>query len=184
MPSQDPCSFLHLCNPCANKSMLPISLISEDCCQAQDERLYKKTKTLFPLDLGGLYRCRQTAHPGSPRQKSRGCLCHSSPAGWRPAHGGPRSRPSVDPAETGTLRSACAPPAPGEARRLAWHLAVSSGLHTSLPHQVVFWSREWTFASPQSHKQTQFIHFKNGAQGTSLVVQWLRLCLPVPGVWV
>ena len=114
MPSQDPCPFLHLRNPCANKSMLPISLTSERCCQAQDERLYKQTKARFPLDLGGRYRGRQAARPCGPRRKSRGCLCHSSPAGWRPALGGPRSRPSVDPAETGRLRNTCALPLLGK----------------------------------------------------------------------
>ena len=183
MPSQDPCLFLHLRNPCANKSMLPISLISERCCQAQDGSLYKQTKALFPLDLGGLYRGCQAAHPCSPRRKSWGCLCHSSPAGWRPALGGPRSRPSVDPAETSMLRNTCLPsrswgsppPCPAPCRLAC--------LHILLPHQVVFLSREWIFASLQGHKQIQFIHFRKGTRGTPLVVQWLRLCLPVPGVW-
>lgn len=52
MPSQDPCPFLHLRNRCADKSMLPISLMSEGCCKAQDERLYRKTKALFLQILG------------------------------------------------------------------------------------------------------------------------------------
>ena len=54
---------------------------------------------------------------------------------------------------------------------LNWHVEVTS---------PVGWEDE-TLSAPAS---CQFIHWKISTEGTSLVVQWLRIHLPMQGTWV
>lgn len=116
--------------------------------QAQDNVFIQRRSSIL-IALGDLYLlCPAPGHLCSPWRRSGGCPCHSSPAGWHLAHGGPRSRSSVDTQKRqGTLRTCvCVPAAPGKAEP---PVASISGPHTGhIPCSHIksfFGPQQWIF---------------------------------------
>lgn len=108
---------------------------------------------LYPIALGGLYLlCQAPCHRRSPWRRFGGCLGHSSPAGWRLARGGPRSRSSVDTQQRRGALRACVCPCNcwGSRATCSQHPRASHSSHLSLPHSVILWSPRVDFC-PERH---------------------------------